>query len=447
MGAPSDTDRFRYGPFDLDLDAGSLECHYEVGGRSFVERVTVPLPPDGKGPDPAALGAAARLVHLLAGVSYYKTAAPAVVDLGDHATTELERRFLLRFYRLGLAEFAFRNGLDLSGLALVGPDREPEAPRPAPLDSGRPLVPFGGGIDSIVTAELVRGRATDPALFVVERPGEPFEAIEAAAAVSGLPLLRAQRLIDDQLLRSAELGFLQGHVPVTGIVSAVAVLTALWHGRQAVVMSNEHSASSPNLVHAGQPVNHQWSKSLEFEDGFREVVHESLRPDLDYFSLLRPYSELWVARNFAAMPEYHGTFRSCNRSFRQDRTARLDRWCAECDKCSFIDLVLAPFLAPDELEVIFDGREPLANPALAEQFRALLGRSERAKPFECVGDVAECRAAMAAVAGRPDRVGYAMVQELAAEIGGARPGVAAEFLQAHGPHHIPEAYAPERLLV
>ena len=130
------------------------------------------------------------------------------------------------------------------------------------------LIPFGGGIDSIVTVELMRGRG-DAALFVMSRPGDRFAAIERPAAVTGLPVVRAGREIDPQLLRSAELGFLNGHVPVTGILSAIAVMAALLDGRDAVVMSNEWSASVATLRAGGRPINHQYSKSMEFEAGFR----------------------------------------------------------------------------------------------------------------------------------------------------------------------------------
>ena len=117
---------------------------------------------------------AARLVFLLAGVSYYKTAAPAVIDLGDTTVTDTERAFLRSFYTEGLAEFAYRNELDLSGLRIEGPSRPGTGPAARPAaragGTGRPLVPFGGGIDSIVTAEMIRERA-GPALFIVSLPG------------------------------------------------------------------------------------------------------------------------------------------------------------------------------------------------------------------------------------------------------------------------------------
>jgi UDP-N-acetyl-alpha-D-muramoyl-L-alanyl-L-glutamate epimerase len=286
----------------------------------------------------------------------------------------------------------------------------------------------------------------------MSRPGDRFEAIEAPAAVTGLPIVRAGREIDQQLLRSRELGFLNGHVPVTGILSAVAVMAAVLDGRDAVVMSNEWSASIPTLEVDGRPINHQYSKSATFEAAFRSVLAGSLGERLSYFSALRPFSELWVARRFAELAQYHGTFRSCNRAFHLDPALRLDHWCGRCDKCCFIDLILAPFLAASELGAIFGGREPLTDPdpadSLEGKFRALLETLPAAKPFECVGEVGECRAAVLLAAQRPDRAGTALLQRLAAEVA-RRPDLpdAAQLLRPVGDHFIPDSYAPQDLLV
>jgi hypothetical protein len=441
---------FRYESYRAHPATGELSCHYSVDGRRFTERIT--LRP-GAGWDRPAVAAAARLVFLLAGVSYYKTAAPPVVHTGDLALTRRERAFLREFYLEGLGEFGYRNGIDLSALRIEGP----EAPGPVPVTQPGPepaepagaprraLVPFGGGIDSIVTVELVRPHA-DIALFVVSRPGDRFDAIEQPAAVTGLPVVRAAREIDPQLLRSRELGFLNGHVPVTGIISAIAVLAAVLEDRDAVVMSNEWSASVPTVQAGDHAVNHQYSKSAPFEAAFRGVLAQT--PGMpEYFSALRARTELWIADRFAHLTQYHSTFRSCNRAFHIDPARRLDHWCGQCDKCCFIDLILAPFLPAAELARIFGGHEPLTDPALAGRFRALLGDADLSKPFECVGEVNECRAAVLLAAVRPDRAGFALLDQLAAEVR-ALPGQPSTdgLLHPVGEHFIPPAYATKELL-
>jgi hypothetical protein len=444
---------FRYESFSADGETGLLTCAYSLDGRAFSERVL--LPPGPRWTSTAAQ-AAARLVFLLAGVSYYKTAAPSVIDLGGTALTPLEHGFLRDYYLNGLAEFAYRNTLDLSGLTFTGSltksiaqstrySEVNHAIDPAGADGGRALVPFGGGIDSIVTVEAVRRRVEDVALFVVSRPGDTYDAIERPAAVAGLPMVRATREIDQQLLRSAENGFLNGHVPVTGIISAIAVLAAVLDGRVSVVMSNEWSASIPTLEYHGKPVNHQYSKSAAFEAAFRAVLAQSGLPD--YFSYLRDRTELWVGREFADLEQYHGTFRSCNKAFYTDKDRRLDHWCGQCDKCCFIDLILAPFLTRQRLGEIFAATgEPLADAGLREKFRGLLGAG--AKPFECVGEVNECRAAVLLAARRADRSQDPLLQELAAEVGQwpdvPSPADAEAMLRPVGESFVPAVYRGNR---
>ena len=465
---------FRYHSYAIDAERGVLSCRYGLDGREFTERIALPAGPRWH---TEAARAAARLVFLLAGVSYYKTAAPPVIEFGETALTERELAFLREFYLQGLGEFAYRNGLDLTSLRLEGsaglggttPPDPPDPggthpPRPAlggthpprpPLGRTHPprpplgpplerraLVPFGGGIDSIVVVERVR-RLADAALFVVSRPADRFDAIEQPAAVTGLPIVRAEREIDPQLLRSAELGFLNGHVPVTGILSAIAVLAAVLEDRDSVVMSNEWSASIPTLEYAGRPVNHQFSKSDAFEVAFRDVLAASQARMPEYFSWLRDRTEMWVGQEFAALEQYHGSFRSCNRAFYTERARRLDHWCGQCDKCCFIDLILAPFLPAAALRRIFAVTgEPLDDPALAGKFRSLLGAG--AKPFECVGEVSECRAAVLLAARRDDRSGRGLLRELAAEVAGwpdaPSAADAAAMLQPVGLNFIPAGY-------
>lgn len=434
---------FSFVAFEIDPGHDRVSCRYRLDGRDFQEIVTFPGGGDWTNP---AVAEAARLLFLLSGVSYYKAGAPPLIDLGTTAITAREREFLLRYHLNGLGEFAHRNGLDLSDLQIVGPELTRAAPTPYSPKAGRPLIPFGGGLDSIVSVELARPHGDDAALFVVNRPGDRFPAIEEPARVTGLPVVRAERSLDGQILRSRELGFLNGHVPVTAIISAIALVAAVLEGRDAVVMSNEWSASSATLVVDGRPINHQYSKSAEFEAALRGVVDEALGGAPEYFSLLRPYSELWIAQEFAKHPQYLEHFHSCNRAFHIDTAVRQVQWCGRCDKCCFIDLVLAPFVPAEELRRVFDGVEPLAQPGLLDVFRRLLALDPDAKPWECVGDETECRVAARLAAQRPDRQGNVVLDALvtaSAKI--ADPPVAA-LLAPLSEDYIPERYAPAAVL-
>jgi UDP-N-acetyl-alpha-D-muramoyl-L-alanyl-L-glutamate epimerase len=438
------SDRFRYDGFTIDPAGSVVHCRYATGRHTFTERFT--FAGNGDWQDPAVV-AAVRLLYLLAGVSYYKTTAAPLLDMGLLPTTAMEREFLRTFYVKGLAEFAYRNGLDLRGVRVEGPDAGTTSPVAYEPEPGRPLIPFGGGIDSIVTVAAVTPDHPDAALCVVAPPGARFAAIEDAAAVTGLPVTRIERTIDPQVRRSAELGFLNGHVPVTAVITAATLVAAVLERRDAVVLSNEWSASVPTMVADGLAVNHQWSKGAEFEQAFGELVLSTLGPGVSVFSYLRPRTELWVAAQFGQLPEYHHVFRSCNRAFHQDPAGRLDHWCGRCDKCCFVDLVLAPFMDRVDLEAVFAGEEPLQQPANEERFRTLLGLGPGLKPFECVGDTDECRAASLLAAQRPDRAGTDLLTRLRAELPAAASADLAAQLQPRGTHRIPDRYAPADLLV
>lgn len=413
MPTPPSIEQFRYAGLDID-ESGTLRMRYALDDQwSFEERVDVDVP---NGWSDAATEAA-RLVYLLSGVSYYKAAAPDVIDLGDTPIRDGEIAFLENFYEAGLGEFAYRNGLDPVRPKFVGGTTAGPAPEAPAVDPNAALIPFGGGLDSIVSVEKVRGNRPASRLFVVSRHGDRFDAIERAAAVTGLEVVRADRTIDATILRSRELGFLNGHVPVTGILSSIAVLTAVLQGSAEVVMSNEWSSSVGNVEVDGRTVNHQYSKSWGFEQGFRGVLDGAIVGGPNYFSYLRSRTELWVAAQFVELQQFHDVFHSCNRAFHIDTSIRQDRWCGRCDKCCFIDLVLAPFMDEASLSRIFDGAEPLADESLLDTFRTLLGFGDDLKPFECVGDVNECRSAATLAQQRPDRRDNAVLRKLVEEAG------------------------------
>jgi hypothetical protein len=443
---PPAAERFHYDGYAIDPVHGSVRCAYSTGGHTFTEEYQFGTEGDWAQP---AVEAAVRLLYLLAGVSYYKTTAAPLIELGTVATTPGERNFLRRYYQDGLGEFAYRNDISLGDLQVIGPDDDTAAAVRYTPTSGRPLIPFGGGIDSIVTVDAVRRHHPEAALCVVHPPGGRYAAIEDAAAVTALPIVHIVREIDPMVRRSGELGFLNGHVPVTAIVTAAAMVAAVLDRRDAVILSNEWSASSPTIIDHGRPINHQWSKGEEFERAFAGIVEERLGPNLAVFSYLRPRSELWVARQFTELSGFHATFRSCNRAFQQDPAQRLDHWCGQCDKCCFIDLILAPFMTPGALADIFSGLEPLENADNAHRFATLLGLEPNAKPFECVGDISECRSAIRAAAARPDRQASPLLQQLARRVDEAEPAATSLdiLLAPLGHHYIPERYAPTDLLV
>jgi len=403
-------------------------------GPELVERIGFPDAPALLPEREAAFSAALHLLHLIAGVSYYKAGVPGQIVVEGEALDAATAEFLDQVYLHGLAEFAYQNKLDLRGKIRFPRGKSAHAPAAALSLPRRTLVPIGGGKDSLVSVEMLK------------RLGEPATAawvgesalIAACAQRTDLPMLNLKRTLAPELFEYNRLGAYNGHIPVTAINSVILVCAAILYGFDAIAFSNERSASEATLEYDGQPVNHQWSKSLEFERGLREYTTSHIAANLDYFSLLRPWSELAVARAFARQSRYDDVFSSCNRNFRIRGERPADRWCGQCPKCHFVFLALAPFIAKPRLLGIF-GRNLLDDAALAPGFDALLEYREH-KPFECVGEGRESRAAMLAFTLRPEWREDAIVARFAEEIApqlDAREFALAPLLTPSAEHFLP----------
>ncbi len=434
--APGSVRAFAFGPCEADWATGEVRLGYALDEARFTETFTFPVPERAPDADRGrALDAAVRLLHLVAGVSYFKAAVPPVIEVEGPAPAAPTARALERLWTGGLGEFAWENDLPALGHAIRFPDG-PDAPHAPALGlARRSLVPVGGGKDSVVSlAALARGGEPVTAFSVGRKPSG-----DAAARIEGVPILHVERRLDPALFALNAAGAYNGHVPVTAIVSCAAIVAALLHDHDAVVMSNERSASAGNVDWPafGGPVNHQHSKGWGPERDLAEIVRREIAPDLAYFSLLRPWSELAVARAFAALPEHHATFMSCNRGFTIHEPAR-HGWCGDCPKCRFVFLALAPFTGRPAVTAIF-GADLLDDPSQEAGFREILGLDAQ-KPFECVGEIDEARAALRALAADPAWADARLVASLAGPSGGPDAGAIAPWLAPDGPHAIPERH-------
>ena len=354
------------------------------------------------------------LTHLwlVAGLSYYKTAAaPQIRVHGDRPFSAHDLGLHQLLLTRGLGEFCFVNGLD--------PELHPtwlaqltDSPIRLIVGAGLrngPLVPVGGGKDSCVTIEALRGAERSPTLVTVRR----FPIIQDVIEASGIPDVAVERTIDQRIVVLNNAGALNGHVPATAIVSFAALVGAALGGHDALVMSNERSASEGNVEYRGVSINHQWAKSEEAEAAIAAAVAR-ISPELRWFSLLRPLSELDISRRFAATCQrYFSSFSSCNRTQRIDPSRRVARWCGECPKCQFVYLALCTSLSRDQVETIW-GAELFASSPI-DGFRALLGLADW-KPFECVGEHVECRVALASIIDQPEWADHRVLRQLADEV-------------------------------
>ncbi len=435
---PSAWTAFAYRGVEVSADATTITCRFALLGEQhelpFTETFTLEAGAPVEGARREALHRVARLLWLAAGLSYYKTAAPQHVAVP--ALTPAERDWLEALYREGLGEFAFENGIDLSRRPVL--DEQGEAPAAEAVRGlglpRRALVAVGGGKDSCVSLEVLRGAGDEVVPFSVGG----HRAARDCATAAGLPLVVAHRALDPALGGLNREGALNGHVPVTAIVSLVAVAQALVTGADEVVFSNERSANVGSFVANGLPVNHQYSKGLAAERRLRAVI-AGITGEIAYYSLLRPLSEVQIGALFARLEPYLPVFTSCNAAFRLEEGRRVERWCGHCPKCRFVFLVLAPFLPRERLTGIF-GKDMLADAAQLEGYRELLGLTGF-KPFECVGEIEESQVALVLVARKGGWEGAAVVEALLAELRatGREPGEreVAAVLAATDEHELP----------
>ncbi|MGH8040119.1 MAG: UDP-N-acetyl-alpha-D-muramoyl-L-alanyl-L-glutamate epimerase [Stenotrophomonas sp.] len=421
----------------LDVETGVAQLVYAFdNGPELTETVTVPGAPFVLDAARAqAVEQALRLLHLFAGVSYYKAGVPDDVRIDSYSIDAATAALVETVYLNGLGEFAYRNGLNLRGRFRL-PVQGQALQAPALGLREHALVAIGGGKDSLVSIEALR--ALGIAETVTWIGGSQL--IRACAERTGLPTLNIGRVLAPELFELNRQGAWNGHIPVTAVNSAIMVLAALLQGVDQVVFSNERSASYGSQIPGTGEVNHQWSKGWAFEQAFGEHLEKHVAADLHYYSLLRPLSELAVARQFAKTDFYDAHFSSCNRNFHILGERPVNRWCGVCPKCHFVFLALAPFMPKTRLVRIF-GRNLLDDVEQAGGFDALLEFQDH-KPFECVGEGRESRAAMATLATRPEWSEDALVKRFVDEI---RPQLDATELQIEpllvldGEHRIPAA--------
>ncbi|MCK5856381.1 MAG: hypothetical protein KAG64_02760 [Bacteroidales bacterium] len=317
-------------------------------------------------------------------ISYWKAICTTKIIVKDFFLTEKQIAFWKKIYFHGLGEFFYLNSIDTNiddFVEIVSQSNRKSKSESLNL-SNDCIIPVGGGKDSVVSLELLKNRGGDNLALIMN----PRGASSATANIAGFEgkTIIIKRFLDQELLELNKKGFLNGHTPFSALLGFVTVLSASLSQKKYIALSNESSANESTVI--GTDVNHQYSKSFEFEKDFRNYVHEFISPDIEYFSLLRPISEFQIASLFAKSPQYFYDFKSCNVGSKQNI------WCGACSKCLFTFIILSPFMEPDELKKIF-GNNLLDDANMMGYFEELTGIAD-VKPFECVGTVEEVNAAL-----------------------------------------------------
>lgn len=326
-------------------------------------------------------------------VSYWKCCCSPLVRIECAELAPEQTEWFKKLYYNGLGEFFYLNGIKADRRNFMqmeyGRDEAGKTNRnsgtfqnPQDCESllgDGILVPVGGGKDSVVSLEILKQCFPDRIRPMIINPRG---ATTNCCIQAGFPLSQCatvSRTIDSELLRLNDLGFLNGHTPFSAMLAFTSLLSSVLNRSRHIALSNENSANESTVLGSG--VNHQYSKSLEFENDFRQYVARHISPAFNYFSFLRPLSELGIARLFSSYPLYHSIFRSCNAG------SKTDSWCGKCPKCLFAFIILCPFMGIEKTSRLF-GKDLLDDPDLEPFLEQLCGLHD-AKPFECVGTVNE----------------------------------------------------------
>lgn len=386
---PSAVKAFHFTSCDYDEKTSTASFRYAFDtGLRFEERLYFKGAPASLDAEKrAALDLCLRFLHLVLGVSYYKAAVPPGIVVETFELSRAAATFFNTLYEKGLGEFAYRNNIDLRGrIRFPYSDSRKAAPSDLELPSCT-AVPVGGGKDSIVTIEALKTAGRPLQLFSL---GD-FDAAAAIAERAGLPRVVVERGISPRLLEINSQGALNGHVPFSAILAFILPAAAILYGFDAAALSNEKSANTGNLIKDGEEVNHQYSKSFEFERNASKFIRDNMLLRFHYFSFLRPVSDIGVARMFSDLTTFHSIFMSCNSAYKIQKDKRSKSWCLRCPKCRFTFLALAPFIEREKMISIF-GANPLDDEEQIDGFDELLGVRGH-KPFECVGEYEESIAA------------------------------------------------------
>ena len=382
--------RFTYESFDFKKTSECLEISYNFNlDNKYFFRPTLNIPIKSfmldENMNEIKLKNILFHIGMIELISYWKAACPKEIVIKPYSLNEEQKEWWKRVYYNGLGEFFYLNSIqtEFDDFVKIISESKDELSKISINTTDSALIPIGGGKDSTVTLELLKEYDKNNLLLILN----PRKACTDTALIAGYDnsrILIINRRLDPVLLKMNDEGFLNGHTPFSALLAFVSLFAAAISGRKHIALSNESSANESTVE--GSSVNHQYSKSFEFEKDFREYYLKYITDDINYFSLLRPINELQIVKLFVKNKQYFPVFKSCNAG------SKTDIWCGNCPKCLFVSIILSPFIDDKTLFKIF-GTNILDKQNLNYQFEQLIGLTET-KPFECVGTIDEVNASL-----------------------------------------------------
>ena len=383
--------KFIYHSFDIKEEKEKiiLEFHFEIENlEDFYPKIEILKKEfDFKEIDSNIVKNIVFNIGMIEAISYFKLTCSPLFVIKCGKLDEYQEKWYKKLFYLGLGEFRFVNNIVIRNEDFVQFISEGEKIQ---LESKEKelegiIIPIGGGKDSNVTLNLLKDYKNQSLAFCIGGKKVSLECAKIAGFEEN-QIIEINRILDKKILDLNKKGYLNGHTPFSAIVAFITYLVAYMLGKKYIALSNEDSANETNVE--GENINHQYSKTIEFENDFRDYANRYLKTEVEYFSMLRPISELQIAMLFSKLEEYHQIFKSCNVGSKKEPW----KWCCNCPKCLFVYTILSPFLYKEKLINIF-GEDLFKREDLLKTFIELCGYGET-KPFECVGTYSEVRYAI-----------------------------------------------------
>ncbi|HQH28350.1 MAG TPA: hypothetical protein PLP17_13210, partial [Oligoflexia bacterium] len=206
--------RFVYQSYRMEHDSGELRLAYSFRLEpdiSFEPQITLPCA------QPEILPQLENMVFqlgLVEMISYWKAACPPVIEIPCGSLNGGQIAWWKDLLLHGLGEFFLRNAIDFRAPDFlrfdISASLPPGSQAPAFSPDDAELILVGGGKDSALTIELLRGLPKQRAAFMLN----PMPSSIKSATLGGITRqLIARRRIDPRLLELNRSGYLNGHTP------------------------------------------------------------------------------------------------------------------------------------------------------------------------------------------------------------------------------------------